>query len=358
MEQDAREEITPFSRDGVVFYPYQGIWTAISWTSNEVMFLEEANESSIRFALAELHPIHEDFPPPWSGLCLYITTKCNLGCIYCYTRAGESRHTMPWDIANTSIDYYLRQNASNLSVTFHGAGEPTLEFDFIQRCCEYLEAQIYGRRSVRYSIITNGVMGKRTLDWLIARKFRFSISVDGIPEVQDLQRPLRGGGRSSPLVEKTVKTIVQSGLPYSVNAVFTSRTYGSMQDSVRYFADLGIRYARLRHAFICGRCHDNEIRSLDIDRYLYNLKQAKQVAQELGVKSAISGYNMTFPHRCGIATGYFAGVSFEGFVTGCTEVTSKNHPAFNTFKLGDVDVERNNVILDYTKIKEYRERSY
>lgn len=347
----------PFSREGVVFYPYSDIWAAVSWTSDEVVFLSDVRQETISSVLSALHPVHETLPPPWRGLCLYITTKCNLACLYCYARGGESSQTMPWEVAKTAMDYYLWRNTGNLSLTFHGAGEPTLELDLIQRCCQYLEARAH-ERLIRYSIITNGVVSARTLDWLLAKNFRFSISLDGIPEVQNKQRPLRGGGPSSRRVEETVKRVVQSGLPYSVNAVFTSETYDFMSESVRYFAGLGVRYARLRHAFICGRCHDNEIKDISIEAYLRNLQKAKNVAQDLGVKIAIPGYNMPFPHRCGIATGYFAGVSHEGFVTGCTEVTSRRHPAFSTFILGEVDTRSGNVNLDDGKIALFRERSY
>lgn len=348
----------PFARDGVIFYPYDGIWAAVSWTSNEVVFLRRADDASVENALAKLHPVHEDLPPPWRGLCLYITTRCNLACVYCYARGGETRETMPWNVARTALDYYLRQNDGNLSVTFHGAGEPTLEYSLIRRCCEHVESRLTRGRSVRYSIVTNGVVGDSVLNWLIRKKFRFSISLDGIPTVQDAQRPLRGGGRSSPFVERTVKAVVASGLPYSVNAVFTSKTYGAMVDSAKYFAGLGVRYARLRHAFICGRCHQNDLRDLDMREYLRNLREAKRAAAALGVKIAIPGYNMPFPHHCGIATGYFAGVSHQGFVTGCTEVTARSHPAHRTFHMGEVDVAARTVRLDQAKLKRHRERSW
>ena len=348
----------PFAKNGIVFYPYEDFWAAVSWTSDEVMFLENINEDTVINAIEQMNPKYEELPPVWQGLCLYITQKCNLDCVYCYARGGESSKRMSWDTAKTTINYYLENKPHHISFTFHGAGEPTIEIDFIQKCCEYIEELYKGEKPIRYSIITNGVVKKETLDWLIDKGFRFSVSIDGIPQVQDKQRPLKNGNPSSRYVEKTIKRIVQSGLPYSVNGVFTSETYHLMEESVEYFANLGVNYMRLRHAFICGRCHDNDIKSLELDTYLKYLKKAKQTAFSKGVKIAIPGYNMPFPHRCGIGTGYFAGVSYEGFVTACTEVTSKNHPAFNEFCIGHVDVENDTVVLDMEKINKYRDRSY
>jgi len=264
---------------------------------------------------------------------------------------------MTWSLAKAAIDHYMAAKDGALSITFHGAGEPTMEIGLIMKCVTYIE-DICGRRAnTRYSIVSNGVMPPQTLDWLIDKGFRFSISVDGVPAVQDKQRPLKSGGHSSGFVERTIRRIVESGNPYSVNAVFTEKTYGYMVPSVRYFASLGVKYARFRHAFICGRCKGTDLQSIDLTEYLAHFREVKKAAAESGIVIPIPGYNMPFPHRCGIATGYFAGVSYEGFVTGCTEVTSREHPAFLDFVIGEIDSATGSVALNEMRLTEFRSRT-
>lgn len=68
-------------------------------------------------------------------LSFFLTTKCNLCCIYCYnakTRNEIKEHTLPFEIAKAGIDWYFEKNDSR-HIRFYGPGEPTQEFELLKK---------------------------------------------------------------------------------------------------------------------------------------------------------------------------------------------------------------------------------
>lgn len=67
-----------------------------------------------------------------------------------------------------------------LDLSFFG-GEPLLEWDLLQHCCNYLKQQAaeQGVR-VRFGITTNGtLLTRKRLEWLAEQDFLVGLSVDG-----------------------------------------------------------------------------------------------------------------------------------------------------------------------------------
>jgi len=128
-------------------------------------------------------------------LILELTEQCNLRCRYCtysdyypLTR-GYSGRTLRPEVAKKAISYFLEHSKKvqeRVSVTFYG-GEPLLQMDLLQDCCEYARDQV-GERA-RFQLTTNGtLLTPDNVRRLSDIDMNILVSIDGPQEVHDANR--------------------------------------------------------------------------------------------------------------------------------------------------------------------------
>lgn len=122
-----------------------------------------------------------------------VTERCNLSCVYCgygklYSNKGiRNGRNLALCKATTFLSYirelwesgYNTQGCSNLIISFYG-GEPLLNMSLIKRIIDYIETNMcgYGKTFI-YSMTTNAILLPRYMDYLVSKKFRLLISLDG-----------------------------------------------------------------------------------------------------------------------------------------------------------------------------------
>ena len=143
------------------------------------------------------------------SLTLEITKRCNLNCSYCYVENKE-KVNMKWKTAQLAIDIAMReaikQKDKTLSVYFIG-GEPLLAFGLLKEIIFYIEKkneQI--GLNIFYSTTTNGtVFTTEIIEFMIEKRVRFKISIDGLEDVHNENRKfVNGVGSYSEVKEKLV----------------------------------------------------------------------------------------------------------------------------------------------------------
>ena len=86
----------------------------------------------------------EEFLP--TGVTLFLTSDCNLRCVYCYSSGGSTKHYLSFKAARAAIDFIidnaLKLDRDNIFVGFHGGGEPTLAWDTLCKIVEYTKAKV------------------------------------------------------------------------------------------------------------------------------------------------------------------------------------------------------------------------
>ena len=130
---------------------------------------------------------------------IYLSSDCNLRCVYCYASSGEEHHVISAAKAKTLIDF-IADKCDRLILDFHGGGEPLIHFDLIRELHAYAAAT---KKLYRTVLITNGAIttGKaQKLDWIAEHVDNLAISCDGSPEVQNKNRPFANGNGSSAAV--------------------------------------------------------------------------------------------------------------------------------------------------------------
>lgn len=291
-------------------------------------------------------------------LTLIVTSDCNLKCKYCFVNAGDTSVYMDRDIARAAVRYALDQaRGRKLLISFFG-GEPSLAPETIKSTVEYARSEYlhYGVSALSFNITTNGVMPMKTLRWLIENDFFLTLSMDGIPQIQDEQRPLRSGAASSTAVERTIRTLVEAGHEFIVRSTMTDISTPHLVDEVDYLASLGVTQLHVEAINLAGRAV-METKGQPMDRptpelFSRCLLDAIHRGAEVGVDILNSAYmNLMQPslHFCDGVGGNRVSVTYDGNVTTCLEVQGGCHPTSEKFIVGAYDRGRDAIIVNKEK---------
>jgi len=274
-------------------------------------------------------------------LTLSLTENCNLRCKYCFVNGGESKKNLSQEAIRSNIDYAIRKSADEnkkiLRVAFFG-GEPTLQFDAIKNTVDYARLQMRNsgnNTSLKFSITTNGVCSESVLDYMIKNRFNVTVSMDGLPMHQDLQRPLANGTGSSATVERSIKKLFSGNMQPRVRVTVSANSVESLPDIVRYLASIGVGAVQFEPVTESGRAlRGDTIKRPPKEDYVKYLIKAMQIASEEKIAfedaSLSRLYKPTY-YFCNGIGGSCRVVNPDGSISVCVEVNSKDHPANKYF---------------------------
>lgn len=113
---------------------------------------------------------------------LFITTKCNLNCKYCYVNKFSKE--MDFETAKNAVNLIADSPSSLKEIHFFG-GEPLLRYQFIKQVVEYAEKI----NNFKFKITTNGTLFDEDIfDFLKQKDFEVIVSLDGPQKTNDFSR--------------------------------------------------------------------------------------------------------------------------------------------------------------------------
>ena len=196
--------------------------------------LEAADEGQVDVVLASLgldgRPWIDDTPlaePPIHALSLAVAQKCNLGCTYCYAQQGEfggPAKSMAQREADRAVDLMIDGAApgARLNIAFMG-GEPLVNRAVVRATTERARrlAEAKGL-SLTFSITTNGTLLRPDdAAFFEDHGFAVTVSLDGLRERHDAQRPFRGGRGSFDAIMRNVRPLLAAQRRMQVTARVT-----------------------------------------------------------------------------------------------------------------------------------------
>ncbi len=288
-------------------------------------------------------------------LTLLVTNSCNLRCKYCFANAGENKNNMALNTATSIVEgVFQKTTRPNVKISFFG-GEPTLRMPLIKHAVNHVRklSRRTGKGHLFY-ITTNGVLSRESLEYLVNNEFTFVISMDGHPDIQNLLRPMAGGGSSSQAVEETIDYLVSQRVPFKVRSTITNLNVESMEENIRYFGDLGVETVHYEPMTRTGRASREKAvvaRPL-ADLYSQNFIASLNAARECGVSLISSSYmNLLAPSLkfCDAMAGSRLVGTWEGNITLCVEVQDSCHPYSEHSTVGNVIPETHQIKINHEK---------
>lgn len=301
-------------------------------------------------------------------ISFFLTSKCNLDCIYCYTNKEEWKHknqTLPFEFAKLGVDQFIHKYPH---IRFFGAGEPTQEFSLLKRIYEYSFTQVGTR--LKTEIQTNGAFNSSVRNWLAEHLDIIWVSFDGPPDIQNHNRPFYKSGKpSSPIIEKNVKYLVQNGKGHvGARVTITDNNSKRQKEMVDYFSLLGINYIWTDPLFPSvgdTPISDDPIASavkplIDMDSYIIEYIEAKKYAEDRNVfygSFLACNFDEENEYHCRacIPVPHF---TTDGYISACDmSLFGKDNNHMQDFIYGEWDRENNELVFNDSKIKRLQERS-
>ncbi len=300
-----------------------------------------------------------------TSVTLFTTSDCGLRCTYCYASAGVTARVMEFPIAKAAIDFIIENavviNKKFVNVSFHGGGEPlygTSGF-LVRDIVAYAKDVATARElKVSFSCATNGVLSVHQLAWATENFNRISLSVDGPPDIQDAQRPLKTGRKSSPFVERTLAFLEEHKINYGIRATITRLSVGRLTEIVEYLHRVAPSASvHLEPLFSCGRCVTTGAEAPDPGVFVEAFLNARVCAKMLGVELYNSGaaIDRCDEYFCGAARGNFC-VTPWGDVTSCYEVSLPTDERASIFFFGAYDQWSQTFRFNEERLAQLRER--
>jgi uncharacterized protein len=169
---------------------------------------------------------------------LHLTNACPLACLYCYVQQSSARmeEATGKDVLEQVFKTAQQHQFRRLKLKYAG-GEATLQFKLIRRLHDYAhQLAVKTNITVEEVILSNGIAIRPNLaDWLARTNVKLMISIDGVGEVHDQQRPLKQGGSSFARLEHTLTTVLlPRGLQPSLSITITQRNALGVADVVKW----------------------------------------------------------------------------------------------------------------------------
>ncbi|MGZ3423629.1 MAG: radical SAM protein [Polyangiales bacterium] len=171
---------------------------------------------------------------------LVLTHDCNLGCGYCYTGA-KFRKRMSRETASKGLDLAFGDHASEIQLSYFG-GEPTLELDLLIDVAKEARerAAKLGKKLVQ-TVTTNGtLLDAKKVAALYELDIYLALSIDGVKEAHDGNRPQMGGGSSFEAVERALHLLVEAGRSFETISVVTPLSARFLGESIAWLFEAGV----------------------------------------------------------------------------------------------------------------------
>lgn len=177
---------------------------------------------------------------------MHLTDRCNLKCAYCYL--PHVREDMSVEIGKASIEAAFRSAIAHdyQKITFkYAGGEPLIQFPLLVELHRYAHklAKQY-QLDLEGVVLSNGtLLTKEMVSTLLSLEIKLVISMDGLDEAHDLQRPFASGSDSSYYVKKAISTAVENDLIPGISIVISGRNAQNLSSFVSWIINQDLPFS-------------------------------------------------------------------------------------------------------------------
>jgi len=218
------------------------------------------------------------------------SNRCGQACVYCYgTPVHENTSVLDPEFCRAALRWMAErkpEGARRLHAFFHGVGEPTFHWRVFRRCAE-VAGEVGEETGVPFvmRLCTGGQLAPDKAEFVAARFHEVHVSMDGPPDLQNLQRPRRDGKDSSGAPMRLAREVLGAGGRVVVKCTVTAAGVGRMEEIVEFTAsELGPVSLQLGMAFSTPYCDTKRFGPPDWRDYVRGFGKAFQKGLETGVR--------------------------------------------------------------------------
>ncbi|MFH0874564.1 MAG: radical SAM protein [archaeon] len=294
-------------------------------------------------------------PNKFESITFFVTHQCNLKCIYCYADSGKKSTSIDPDTAVEFIKKYFIKTAYN-RVFFHGGGEPTLNPEFIIRIINEIRKI---SPNCQFILTSNGMIPESELELLINNNIDITFSADGPPDIQDCQRPMKNGSKSSAALEKTFAHLSRRKKDINALTTISKETCSKQREIVSYFKKKCVNSAKIEPLFKLGRARSTQssyTNEPDFHEFAQNLLYSIELGQykNIDVFSSFAKIGWGRNYYCDVSRPSVC-MTPEGYISAC--YCDPNPVDFSSpFVYGKIDKINNSLLIDNDKISKFQKK--
>lgn len=174
-----------------------------------------------------------------------ITNNCQLRCRYCINGSEDGCNTknsmsdikalIDLLIKNIKIRSIVLKQGEPLTMFFTGAGEPTYDWNLFKETVCYLHNMCEENGiECSTSLTTNGVLDDEQIQFIAENISNVMVSFDGLPDIQDRNRPFADGTSSSTYVLHTLYEFDRLKVQYSIRSTVWHKDFNRLNEMVEF----------------------------------------------------------------------------------------------------------------------------
>jgi His-Xaa-Ser system radical SAM maturase HxsB len=208
------------------------------------------DETLLAFSSGAMYKLREaknHLNVPTSLHIFVVTTACNMCCLYCQANSGQGKKLqyMTMDTAEKAVQIALQSPTSELTFEFQG-GEPLLNFGVIRHIVEFAE-QYKGEKNIQYTLVSNlTLLTDEIIEFIKTYHIGVSTSIDGNPQLHNLNRPCLDGAGSYELTVAGINRLKQAGIHPGAIETTTRYSLQHPKEIIDCYLELGFDSVFLR----------------------------------------------------------------------------------------------------------------
>ena len=192
------------------------------------------------------HPRPQFAPSTVLTAWLHVTNACNLRCPYCYISKSNDGMTEPvWRASIAAVMRSAQSNGFAAVKLKYAGGEASLKPRHLLAMHHYAKGlAVEHGLGLQATLLSNGVSLPPALVQLLKEEqIRVMISLDGVGDQHDGQRPFASGRPSFRFVDATIGELLERGHPPHLSITITSRNARGVPEVVRYALDRQLSFS-------------------------------------------------------------------------------------------------------------------
>lgn len=290
--------------------------------------------------------------PEICGGFINLTQKCNLNCKYCFVEQQPKEMTL--ETAMDAVNFYAKSaiaEGQEPSVTFFG-GEPMLKYkEIIVPVVEHIRSN-YGDYSI--SITTNGtLLNEEVYEFFKANNVGMLLSLDGMKEIQDFNRPYHNGKGSFDNIDIDMHlkyypngTFRATVDPDTVHLLYKNYLWGEEKGftNCSFILNAGGEWTDEKidifkneldkvanHIIKCKNNNENYMRYNEFDNRLRDVELLKNIDDDY---FRDANQNLPACGTCGLGANRYGSIGSTGDIYSCQEMTE--NPEHDEFIIGNI----------------------